>query len=64
MRRRRGTRAIGFGTADLATGRAALRAGFFAVTTLREMGRLPLPDPLLWPLPAFFFAMARFRCLP
>src|SRR5437762_8270408 len=75
-RRRKGTRAIGFGVAGVAMGRAALRAGFLAFAPmplmparaigvrLRAVGRLPLPDPFVGFLPAFFFAMARSCCLP
>src|SRR5260370_42245318 len=65
MRRRNGARAIGLGAAGFAIGRATLRAGFFVLAPPRAAGvrlvdRLPLPSPL----PAFFFAMARSRCLP
>src|SRR5260221_11117664 len=65
MRRRSGPRAIGLGADGFATGRAALRAGFFALAPARLigaglLGRLPLPAPLA----AFFFAMARSCCLP
>src|SRR5258707_13841623 len=71
MRWRKGARATGLGAAGLEIGRAAFRAGFFALAlgrligarlraTSRVVRRLPLPAPL----PAFFFAMSRSRYLP
>src|SRR5438045_9609083 len=54
MRRRSGTRLVGLGAA----------AGFLALMAGRLAGRPPLPDFLPVPLPDFFFAMARSRCLP